>query len=200
MKTHTVCYTAKKMLAFVALLLLNILSPHASAGNIPEDQGACGTLTTMGQHTYIYNNSQYSWNVVFKTYRINEMFVAHVNAGAVKYLNDGWWVDSGVGLFGGNKIYTVPVGPGESVPIAYCADRSGDSVRINGVVIIHNLTGADNAHGSPAGSVEFTGTNSTPIFNNIGPTPYVAYNKNLNGVFENGSLTICPNDSTCRIP
>jgi len=201
----------KKALSVVlaTLPLLASLSPQAIAENIPEAQGPCGILTLMGDHTRIYNHSRYAWNVVFKTNRIfiqdGEKFTVDTNVAAVKYLNNGMWIDNGTGDYRHEKIYTVPVNPGETVKIAYCADSTvGDRIVTGNVTILWNYTAgsnyANNGHGQPDGNVRFEAVNSTPIFRNHGTTPYVNYNKNLDTVFENGSLTICPNDPECKIP
>jgi len=208
MMKNRIFVSVKQLLTLAALPLLTLLSPQTSAGNIPEAQGPCGILTSMGDHTKIYNNSRYAWNVVFKTtinppeYGDDHM---NVNAAAVKYLSDGIWIDNGTGDYRREKTYTVPVSAGETVKIAYCADSSmGNHIVIGKVSIIWNYTAAsnypDNGHGQPGGNVEFRALNSTPIFLNHGTTPYVNYNKNLDTVFENGSLTLCPNDPECKIP
>lgn len=194
----------KRLLALAVLPVLGLLSPQAHADNFPEAQGPCGNLTLMGYGTAIYNNSQYAWNVIFKTssYRDDD---GSANAAAVKYLSDGVWIDNGTGDYRTEKTYIVPANPGQSVKIAYCADSSiGDRIVKGKVSVLWNYTGnwnyANSAHGQPDGNVKFYSVNSTPLFYNQGTTPYVNYNKNLGNFFENGSLTICPNDSTCRIP
>lgn len=200
MMINRILASTKRFLPVLVLPVLALLAPHAKADNIAQDKDPCGVLTTMGQHTSIYNNSQYDWNVVFITSVIGDDLGKTYNAGAVKYLSgDGWWVDTGIGDYRRAKTYTVPVGAGKTVAIAYCADRSGSSYRIDGKVFF-SAANAALTHGTPVGNVSFNAHNSTPYFSNNGTTPFVNYNRNLDTVFENGSLTICPNDPACKLP
>ncbi len=183
----------------LSMMALASFTPYAAAETTTQADEACGTLTKMGGHTYLVNHSQYDWNVVFITTAINEAFGVSYNAGAVKYLaDDARWVDTGIGDYRSAKTYTVPVPAYETVPIAYCADRSHQNHRIDGRIFFIPVNPAL-VHGSPDGNVVFSGENGTPAFFNHGFTPYVEYNKNA-GYFENGSLKICPNDSECKIP
>ena len=189
-----------KILAIVALPLLATLSSQASAGNIPEAEGPCGTLTKLGAkeiYSYIYNNSLYKWDVVYTTASYLDLIA--INAGAVKYLDNGWWQDTGNGDYHTAKTYTVPVPAGQTVKIAYCSDTSGTDAYVRGRVTF-KLADAYKNHGSPDGNVRFEGINTTPTFYNHGTTPHVGYNKNLNNVWELGSIAICPHDPYCKIP
>ncbi len=197
--------STKKFLPVLVLPVLVSLAPHAAAENVTPLvtplNDACGILTKMGDHTYIYNNSRYDWNVVFITTVIGGDIGRSLNAGAVKYLSgDGQWVDTGIGDYRSAKTYTVPVGAGETVPIVYCADHSVTTHKIEGHVYFVAANPAL-VHGSPDGNVRFTAENGTPYFFNHGTTPYVDFNRRIiNKDFENGSLTICPNDPECKIP
>ncbi len=191
---------AGKLLAIGALPLLAGFSPQASAGNFPEADGPCNSLTKLGAsdtYSYIYNNSLYKWDMLFVTTRNTEG--GFINAGAVKYLDNGWWQDTGNGDYRTFKIYTVPVLAGQTVKIAYCADRSGADAYIEGRVSF-NLVDTYKEHGSPDGNVPFKGLNRIPTFRNSGTTPYVAYNKKPGDIWEDGSITICPNDPYCKMP
>jgi hypothetical protein len=195
-----VCGSITKFLAIVALPLLAILSSNANAGNIPESEGPCGTLTKLGGkevYSHIYNNSLYKWNVVFTTHNYRDL--VSINAGAVKYLYNGWWQDNGYGDYHASKIYTVPVLSGQAVKIAYCSDSSEGDYYLHGLVTFV-LTDDYKNHGTPDGNVRFEGVNTIPTFFNHGTTPHVAYNKNPGGTWEVGSITICPNDPYCNIP
>jgi len=192
--------STKKILALAALPALVSLAPQAAAENATPVGSACGVLTNMGEHTYIYNNSSYDWNVVFITTVFGGDLGRSINAGAVKYQTDeGLWIDTGIGDYRSAKSYTIPVGAGHTVPIAYCADHSVLTHRIEGHIF---FTPANPAlvHGSPDGDVKFKGENGTPYFFNKGTTPYVDYNRKPGKAFEDGSLTICPNDPQCIIP
>ena len=192
--------STKKIVAMVALPLLASLAPDAAAENATPVNQACGVLTNMGDHTYIYNNSRYDWNVVFITTLIGGDFGRSLNAGAVKYLSgEGQWVDTGIGDYRSAKTYTVPVTAGQTVAIAYCADHSVATHRIDGHVFFAAANPAL-VHGSPDGNVLFRGENGTPYLFNHGTTPYVDYNRKPTKEFENGSITICPNDPECKIP
>jgi len=189
-----------KILALFLVSLLPMLAPDAMADNIPEAKGPCGSLTPMGQHTGIYNNSRYRWDVIFRTKDYAPRGGARsVNAGAVKYLSNGMWIDSGIGDYRHLKTYTIPVEPDQNLRIAYCADTSNGDAIIFGEVLFLLKEDSD-VHGSPASHVEFSGLNLTPNFKNHGNTAYVDYNKNRDGVIEAGSLTICPYDVDCKIP
>jgi len=198
--TKRISGSIPKIMAIVVLSLLTALSSQARAGNIPEADGPCGSLTKLGAketYSYIYNNSLYKWDVVFTSYSYLDLIA--INAGAVKYLDNGWWQDTGNGDYHTSKIYTVPVPSGQTVKIAYCSDGSGGDFYVRGRVNF-NLVDAYKDHGSPDGNVRFEGINTIPTFYNRGTTPHVAYNKDPDRAWETGSITICPNDPYCKIP
>lgn len=184
----------------MAMIAMPLLASQACAGNIPEADGPCGTLTKLGAKevfSYLYNNSVYKWNVQFVTTRYRD--IIRINAGAVKYLDNGWWQDTGNGNYHTSKTYTVPVPAGQTVKVAYCADSSDTDSYLRGIVTF-TLDDSYTDHGYPDGNVPFEGINRIPTFKNRGTTAHVAYNKKPGNNWEDGSITICPNDPYCKTP
>lgn len=168
------------------------------ANNTPPE-APCGKLTQLGAQTAIYNKSRFDWDVVFTTYEYFMIAYHKANAGVVKYLSNGKWVDRGVGDYNHSKSYRIPVAAGKTVPIAYCADKSINKSIIQGKVEFVPTTagyaGADIDDG-----VEFFGANRAPVFNLSSKTPYVDYDRNDSRKMEYGSITLCPNDAECKLP
>lgn len=199
-----------KILAALALPFLTGFALHASAGDIPQDDShaPCGSMTQIGEQKFIYNNSNYSFDVIFdsKTYKKKFWLVRYVEAGAIKYLEvdangQGIWRDTGVGDSKTRKIYTVPVANNAKVRIAYCGNKSLGEAYIDGTVSFRSME-SDGEHNSPQETVPFSGfltskSNDFVGFNSPDTTPFVSYNKQPSGRDEYGSLVICPKDSYC---
>jgi hypothetical protein len=197
------------------LSLLSCLSTPALAETYLPENDPCGELHLVGGDiATIYNNSNYQWNVVFTTRAENDQYLVRINAGAVKYLNNGWWVDGGEGDYTNSKTYRIPVPPNSNVDIAYCAsgsDTLGFGI-IQGSVAFETLIAYvpgynTPGHGLPVNGVQFGGVydgfspTPKPQFFNNGTTAHVDYNRKPGGVnLEYGSLTICPNDPWCMTP
>lgn len=120
---------------FTALgLLLLIGSPlSANAGDVPDSSSTapCGELRLIGDIAYIYNRSNFSFDVKFTTEAVGTGPFNYnaVNAGAVKYLTSdasglNVWRDTGEGDYRTHKFYNVPVPMNGTVAIAYCAASS----------------------------------------------------------------------------
>ena len=216
MKILTSFNSLKKILAALALPFFAGVSAHANAGDIPqEDPSApCGTLHQVGSDKFIYNHSNFFFNVRFET---NSLIPPHsnrhrsVNAGAIKYLaldthGQGIWHDTGLGNYHSTKSYVIPVANNEMVRIAYCADTSLDSAFIEGTVFFDKIE-SDGEHNGPQGNVRFSGhagngsaNNNIIAFESDGSTtPFIYYNAQPSGNVSSGSLTICPKDSYCTI-
>jgi hypothetical protein len=197
------------------LLLLNCLSTSAWAvGYLPENN-PCGELHWAGAaKATIDNKSNYPWNVVFTTHSTDLGYFS-INAGAVKYLNNGWWLDVGEGN-SSMKTYKIPVPANSSVDIAYCTSYSGGDYVIRGNVAFETsiayVPGSNvPGHGLPVNGVAFYGyygydygyelSDRMPRFDNHGMTAHVDYNRKYGGAdMEYGSLTICPVDPWCITP
>lgn len=211
MRTLFSMKSPSRILVALALPFFAGVSLQASAGDIPQDDhnAPCGVLKQLGEQKYIYNNSNFLFNAVFKTNSIKVNKVSRtVNAGAVKYLDfdengQGIWRDNGVGDYHKTKSYTVPVANNSKVRIAYCADSSMLEPQIEGVVSFEKAE-SDGEHNGPQGNVYFRGV-SRPLsgnhvaFDSTGFVPFVDYNKNPTGSAEDGSLTICPRDLFCTL-
>ena len=211
MKTSTSMTSLSKILAVLALPFLAGFALHASAGDIAQGDphAPCGTLAQIGEQKFIYNNSNYSFNVIFETkfYKKNKIS-RFINAGAVKYLEvdangQGVWRDTGVGDPKTTKAYTVPVANNSKVRITYCADSSMLEAYIDGTVFFQSIE-SDGEHNSPQGAVPFYGaaysrSHQSVAFTSDGVTPFVSYNTQPSGNAEDGSLTICPKDIYCTV-
>lgn len=200
-----------KILATLTLPLFAGISSNACAGDIPatDPTAPCGILSQMGEIRKIYNNSNFFFSVRFET----KVFIIgpfqSVNAGAVKYLDEGEgsygiWHDTGVGDYRSIKKYTIPIKPNHEVKIAYCADSSNGFSIVKGTVYFE-ADPSDGDHHAPQGGVGFnikTGRSrdiTRVVFNTHQPTPFVSYSRSSSGKVEDGSLTICPKDSYCKL-
>ena len=190
----------------------------ASANDIPASDAAapCGELHLVGKKSYIHNESNFSFNVQFRTEATTYgLFKRSLNAGAVKYLEtdangNGVWRDTGTGHYRSAKTYTVPVRSKSVVTIAYCASRVPNISYILGDVSF-TADSDEPQHPIPDGYVSFSGWSDWKDVRNWSPnqevwfdspvvTPYVSYNRAPDTSRQNGSLTICPNDPACRLP
>ena len=188
--------TQFKLLLPAALLLLGSCSLPAFAGDLPVSD-PCGELHKMGNTAVIYNPSDFDWIVSFKS----EAF-RFTNAGAVKYLDNDVWKDTGTGDYHTYKTYNIPVPKHGNVRIAYCGSNSGGNrEKIQGVV---NFKATDRfyAHGIPQGNLFFISVDLrlTPKFHNADDTSLVNYNRNDIGEQVDGNITICPNNPQCLKP
>ena len=185
-----------KPLMTAALLLLGCSSLTAFAGDLPAND-PCGDLFKMGNIARIYNQSDFDWIVSFKT----EAF-KFTNAGAVKYLDNDVWKDSGTGDYRSYKTYDIPVPKHENVKIAYCGTRNYLSQEEIQGKISFKATDRFYTNGIPEGNVSFVSvkTRNTPKFSNSGNTSFVNYNRIDTGELLDGNITICPNDAQCVAP
>lgn len=223
MKVSPSIRSKSKNTLMLALTLSAGFLSSARADDIPasDPTAPCGELHLIGQQSYIYNRSVFTFNVQFQTSAgIYEGFWLNrsINAGAVKYLDndahgDGVWRDTGRGDYRSVKTYTIPAKPNSVVTIAYCGSRVPNVSNIIGKVLF-TANPDEPVHPIPDGYVNFQGwadwtdswrrgdaaINQQVFFDKPVTTPYVSYDKKSDASWEYGSLTICPKDPECKIP
>lgn len=211
MNIFATIYSQSRKLAVLALLFSAGFSGTVSAADIEESDPSapCGELQLIGRENYIYNPSHSSFIMKFTT----DGYMQRANAGAVKYFERdangiGYWRDTGVGDYRSKKTYTIPVKSHDTTTIAYCASGDREAHSIRGEVSF-SADASPRWGNIPVDGVSFFGKVEISRdreyvqlvkFSNNGTTPYVGYNRKPTGAFENGSLTLCPNDPFCVVP
>ena len=185
-----------KPLLPAAMLFLGCCSLPAFAQEV-SIANPCGELHKMGHTAKIYNPSDFDWTVRFTTEAFNL-----TNAGAVKYLDNGVWQDTGTGDYRRFKTYDIPVPKHDNVEIVYCGSNTNrNPEKIQGTVSFQP-TERFYANHIPQGNIYFRamGLRNTPKFQNSGTTSFVNYNRTDTGELVDGNITICPNDAQCLVP
>lgn len=154
----------------------------------------CGNAVTMGGPQHIYNKSSLDWFVYFTTVDHTIQWFANANAGIVKYLDNGKWIEAGTGDYRYSMTFKIPVAAKHVVDIAYCPDTVTMLDLKHLGTSRHRMIKGRVDYGLQSGKVifpgaEFFGYDSAPTFTDA-PRLSVAFDVDADGRAEKGSMVI----------